>query len=182
MSATLGSILLAIVFGMFLTGLIPDAPLLIESSATPQPSGLPVPSSSFGPSTPPVGEATPVPTAALPGTIAFGTNLNQSTQQVTNAADTFTPGSRFCHSISVTEPFGVNAVEEEVLKIEEGGDLTVVQERTALGVNPQSQVAGFCAPSNALINDWGVGQFLLRDYRPGAEPVLLAEGRFTLAR
>ena len=178
--ATLGSILLAIVFGMFLTGLIPEAPL-IAASATPEPSRTPRPSASFGPSTPPVGEATPVPSVALPGTIAFGTGLNGS-QQATNATDTFTPGSRFCHSISVSEPFGVNAVEEEVLKIEEGGDLTVVQERTALGVRNDAQVAGFCAPTNALINDWGVGQFLLRDYRPGAEPVLLAEGRFTLAR
>lgn len=181
--ATLAAILGAIVFGMFLTGLIPDAPLNIDASATPQPSRTPRPSSSFGPSTPPVvGEPTPVPSVALPGTVAFGTGRNGSTGAITNPTDTFTPGANFCHSINLGEPFGVDAVEEEVLKIEEGGELTVVQERTALDVTPTSQTVSYCTAASNLINGWGVGQFLLRDYRPGAEPVLLAEGRFTLVR
>lgn len=178
--AGLGAVVLAILLGVFVSGVIPDAPPPPVETPSPRPSVSGVPSPSLSPSGP-VGEGSPAPTQALPGTVAFGTALDGS-NQVTEPTDIFTPGTQFCHSISVTEPFGAPQVLEEILKIGEGGELSVVQERTALTVPADGTVAGFCVNANGLINDWGVGEFVLRDYRPGETPVLLAEGRFTLAQ
>ena len=97
--------------------------------------------------------------------------------------DTFGPGDPFCHSVALARPFNVARVQEEVLKLEEDGSLTVVQARK--GSNPPSfptrRVAGFCvADAQDLVTDWGTGEFIMRDYRRRGELQLLAEGRFTL--
>ncbi len=181
MGAGLGAILAAILVGVFLSGVIPEAPPAATPTPTPGPT-TPRPSPSFAPSAPPVGGASAEASPQLPGTVTFGFDLDDATDAAVDVTDTFTPGTRFCHSIALTEPFGADQVLEEILKIEEGGELTLVQERAALPVPSDATVAGFCANADGLINGWGVGQFVLRDYRPGDEPVLLAEGRFTLAR
>lgn len=182
--AGIGSILLAIVIGVLLSGIIPEAPPVVEDTPTPQPSGLPIPSSSLLPSGAPSNAATPAPTPSLLGTVTFGFGLNQSTREAVDLSDTFGPGTQFCHSISMTQPFGVPQIQEEILKVAGDGSLTVIQERVGsnLTVDPNAQIAGFCVNANSLINGWGEGNFVLRDYRNTQTPELIAEGRFTLTR
>jgi hypothetical protein len=182
MGAILASIVAAIVLGLILSGLIPDAPV-VEATPTPEPSRTPVPTRPFDPSGAPSGGASAEATPALIGTVTFGTGISDA-EEATGVTDTFGPGANFCHSVALSEPFGVEAIQEEVLRVEEDGSLTEVQPRVGsnLGVEPDAQVAGFCAPGGAssLIDGWGVGSFILRDYRGGDEPELVAEGRFTL--
>lgn len=178
--AAVGSIIAAIAVGLFLSGIIPDAPPIV-ADATPSPSFSPRPSPSFNSSLPPVESGAPV--VPLPGTITFGLGLNRTTREVVNPTDTFGPGQVFAHSIAMPTPFGVNQIQEEVIRIEaDGATLTVVQPRegTGLQVNADAQIAGYSVNTNTLISgadSWGPGTYILRIYR-GVE--LIAEGRFTL--
>jgi hypothetical protein len=181
--AAVGAILAAVALGLFLSGIIPDAPPILDSTPTPEASVTPRPSPSLVPSSgPPAGE-TPGPTAPLPGTVTFGLGLNRDTREVINPTDTFGPGQVFAHSIALPAPFGVSDIQEEVIRIEaDGATLTVVQPREGsdLPVSPDAQVAGFSVNTNGLISgpgSWGPGNYILRAYR-GVE--LIAEGRFTL--
>jgi hypothetical protein len=122
--------------------------------------------------------------------VTFGYGLNQSTNAVTDASDTFSRGQNFCHSVKLKQGrFHVANLQEEILKVEDDGSLTVVQRRqdAKLAIDPNATIAGFCAPADALIDGaagtegWGTGRFVLRDYRVrGQGPELLAQGRFTL--
>ena len=182
--AGIGAIVLAIIVGLMVSGMIPEAPVAAATpTATPvatrTPAPTTVPAESIAESVAP----TPEPTPALIGTVAFGVRLNQSTREALDLTESFGPGTAFCHSISLSEPFGVSQIQEEVLNVAADGTLTVVQPRATskLGVSAGSTVAGFCAPStNPLIAGWGVGDFLLRDYRGGDTPELIAEGSFKL--
>lgn len=179
--ATLGSIVVAIAVGLFLSGIIPDAPAILEETPTPAPSVTPIPSASFLPSGPPA-SGSAAPSAPLPGVVSFGLGLNRTTREVVNPTDTFGPGQVFAHSIALPEPFGVDQIQEEVIRIEGDGALTVVQQREGsnLPVSPDAQIAGYTVNTNGLISgpgSWGPGNYILRVYR-GVE--LLAEGRFTL--
>jgi hypothetical protein len=182
MGVGLAAIVGAIILGLVLSGLIPEAPPVIEASPTPEPTRTPRPSRSFEPSGPPASESAAA-TPALIGTVTFGTGIN-SAQEATGRTDTFGPGTAFCHSVQLSEPFGVDQIQEEVLRVEEDGSLTEVQPRQGsnLSVGADAQAAGFCAPGGAdsLLADWGAGSFVLRDYRNPDEPELIAEGRFTL--
>jgi hypothetical protein len=185
--AALATIGVAIVFGLILSGMLPEAPAVI-ASASPTPS----PSVGATPSQAPASESnepTARPTPELIGTLAFGGGLNQSTQEVIDQADTFASGGTFCHSISLPEAFGVDVYQEEVLKIRSSGKLTVVQKRMegTLPVNSAASIVGWCNPTDNLIfgipagTGWGSGDFMLRAYRrQGGSPQLLAQGRFTL--
>jgi hypothetical protein len=184
--AALATIALAIVFGLILSGMLPEAPPVIAStSPTPSASPSVVPSASGAAPT----EPTPEPTPELIGTMAFGAGLNQSTEEVIDVTDTFASGETFCHSISLPEPFGTETYQEEVLKIRGNGDLQIVQRRKegTLPVAPDASIVGWCNPVDVLIfgvggsEGWGTGDFMLRAYRrTGDGPQLLAEGRFTL--
>jgi hypothetical protein len=182
--AGIGAIVLAIVVGVFLSGIIPEAAVIPLKTPTPEPSFTPIASASVAPSGLPSTEPTPVPTPALPGTVTFGLGLNQSTREAIDLTDTFTTGTRFCHSIVMTQPFGVDQIQEEVLKVADDGTLTVIQGRQGsnLRVDSNGQIAGWCVNANGLISGWGEGNFLLRDYRNNETPELIAEGRFTLSR
>jgi hypothetical protein len=185
--AALATIGLAIVFGLFLSGVLPEAPAVIASaSPTPSlslaasPSEVPASASS---------EPTAEPTPDLIGSVSFGYGLNQSTQEVIDQADTFASGETFCHSITLPEPFGVDTYQEEVLKIRQDGSLKIVQKRGKgkLPVASDASTVGWCNPVDVLIfgisgsDGWGKGRFVLRAYRQsGDEPQLLAEGRFRL--
>lgn len=178
--AGLATIGLAIVFGLLLSGMLPEAASVLETP-TPEPtvSILPSPSGSATEPEEPSAEATP----ALPGTITFGLGLNESTQEVIDQTDTFGPGDEFCHSIALARPFRVERIQQEVLKIAEDGSLTVVQVRKGsnLTVDPAATVAGFCVNDAArLVAAWGAGDFMVREYRRRGELQLLAEGRFTM--
>jgi hypothetical protein len=177
--ASVGSILLAVALGLFLSGIIPSVPAILDESPTPGPFGTPLASASFMPSSGPSGAATPVPSAPLPGTVTFGLGLDRTTRQVVNPTNTFGPGQVFAHSIAMTEPFGVNKIQEEVIRIAEDGSLTVVQQREGsnLDVTPDALIAGYSVNSSDLVRDWGAGNYILRVYR---DVELIAEGRFTL--
>ena len=185
--AALATIGLAIVFGLFLSGLLPEAPAVI-------PSASPTPSPSLGasPSEVPAsasGEPTAEPTPDLIGSMAFGYALNDSTEEAIDQTDEFASGETFCHSITLPEPFGVDKYQEEVLKIRQDGSLKIVQTRSEgkLPVSSGASTVGWCNPVDVLIfgisgsDGWGTGRFVLRAYRPSGDgPQLLAEGRFRL--
>ena len=184
--AALATIGLAIVFGLVLSGMLPEAPAVIAST-----SPTPSPSVTASPSEVPASassEPTARPTPELIGTISFGRARNQSTQEVIDQTDTFASGSTFCHSISLPEPFGVDEYQEEVLKFRTNGKLTIVQRRGVgtLPVNSGESVVGWCNPTDVLIfgisgsDGWGTGDFMLRAYRRSDGLELLAQGRFTL--
>lgn len=179
---TVGAIVLAIVLGLFLSGLIPPAPNIAAETPSPTPSATPEASVSEEPSPSSSGSVAPSASALpLKGTVTFGTGLNPDTRAVTNPTNAFSAGIAFAHSISLTEPFAVNSVQEEVIRVADDGGLTVVQDRVDGGVTVQAnlQVAGFrVANAAVLVDAWGPGNFILRVYR-GAE--LLAEGRFSLS-
>jgi hypothetical protein len=117
----------------------------------------------------------------LLGTITVGTGLDSSTKQITGPTTAFVAGSGFAHSIQLTEPFGVNIIQEEVIHVAADGSQTVVQPRSGsdLQVSAVSKIAGFrVRDAGPLIQAWGTGNFILRVYR-GTE--LLAEGQFSLS-
>jgi hypothetical protein len=183
--AALATIGAAIVFGLILSGMLPEAPPAIATtSPTPSSSASVVPSASEAASAEPTAEPTP----ELIGTITFGRGLNRSTNEVIDHADTFASGSTFCHSISLPEQFGVDEYQEEVLKFRRDGSLRIVQRRNTgtLPVAPDEPIVGWCNPTDVLIfgvpgsTGWGTGDFMLRAYRRNDGLELLAQGRFTL--
>lgn len=180
----LGAIVAAIVIGLFVAGLIPEAPVA-TATPTPEPSISVLPSGSAAPASAAPSEASGEPAPSLIGRLRTGTGLNAE-GRIRGRTDTFGPGTEFCHSRVLSEPFGVDLIQEEILRIEEDGTLTEVQPRVGsnLTVDPDSRVAGYCAPggTDSLIEDWGVGTFVMRDYRNEEEPELIAETRFTLGR
>lgn len=181
-AVTLGAIVGAVVLGVALSGIIPEAPVVVATS-TPMPSVEPAASGSGAPA-----EESAAPSAEasqrLIGTITLGTGLDDA-DGVTDETDTFGPGMSFCHSRTLSEPFGVESVQEEILRLEDDGSLTVVQRRRGsnLPVDPDGQTAGFCAPggTDSLLADWGEGTFVMRDYRRVGQLELIAEARFILA-
>jgi hypothetical protein len=180
----LAAIVGAIVLGLFVSGLIPEAPVA-TATPTPQPSVSALPSGSGAPAASESAAASGEPEPELVGRLRTGTGL-RANGRIRGRTESFGPGMEFCHSRVMSEPFGVDAIQEEILRIEEDGTLTEVQPRLGsnLAVDPDSRVAGFCAPggTDSLIADWGVGEFVIRDYRNEEEPELIAEARFSLGR
>jgi hypothetical protein len=184
--AALGTMAVAIVLGMLLSGMLPEAAAVIETP-TPQPSPTALPSASVVAT--PSAEETPKP-ERLPGSVTFGYGLNSSTDEIIDESKTFAHGQNFCHSVAMPTRFRVSNLYEEILRVEDNGDLTVVQKRRdgKVGpIDPKAKTAGFCALADWLIDGvsgtegWGAGKFVLRDYRlRGGGPELLAQGRFTL--
>jgi hypothetical protein len=186
MGAGLGTIGLAIVFGLLLSGMLPEAAAVIETP-TPEPSVSVLPSASSEASATP--EPTAKPTPELIGTVKFGFALNQSTREAIDLTSTFALGDSFCHSISLPEPFGVSTIQEEILKLRGDRSPKIVQRRqqgTMPPIDAGAKIVGFCNSTQNLINGvggsggWGTGKFLLRAYRDSGGPELLAQGRFTL--
>jgi hypothetical protein len=177
--ATLGAIVLAIGLGLFFAGLLPPAPNVAIETPSPSPSPTPLPSISVAPSVVESVAPSVVATGALPGTITFGTGLNSTTREVTNATATFVAGTGFAHSISLTQTFAVNSVQEEITRIADG-KVVQARDKGTVQVTPSAKIAGFKAGVNTtkLIDSWGKGEFVIRVYR-GVE--LLAEGHFTLS-
>ncbi len=178
---TLGAIVLAIVVGLFLSGLIPPAPNVAVETPSPTASPTPLISASAAPSVSASAAPTASPTAPPIGTVSFGTGLNGALTGVTGPTTAFSSGMGFAHVIRLPTPFGVNAIQEEVVRVDAAGKETVVQSRVngALKVSASKVTAAFrVGNASALIQPFGTGTFILRVYR-GVE--LLAEGRFTLS-
>jgi hypothetical protein len=178
-AATLGAIVLAIIVGAVLSGLIPPAPNVAAATPSPSPSLSASASASVLASPSGSGKPSASATPGLIGTISYGHALDPTTHLVTQPTDSFAPGDQFCYSISLTQPFGVAHIGEEVIRVNTDGSLTVVQSRDneIMNVTPAAKVAGFCTRATGLIQVWSTGNFIMREYR-GAE--LIAEGRFAM--
>lgn len=182
--AVIGTILVALVLGLFISNLNPTDPTVgvdpsPTATATPELTEEPTFEPSAPVSAPPSVAATP----ALTGTVVFGTTLDGN-RQVTDPTDTFTPGMTFAHTVTNAEPFGVATVGEQVVRILEDGTEEVVVSHTGdnpnqLSVNPEATTAGFVGPdAAAFIQDWGPGVYEMRIY---TGETLIARGQFRLA-
>jgi hypothetical protein len=180
LGAAVGTILVAIVVGLFVANLNPVDPSVGLDSPTPRPSVVVRPSASAAAEPTATTKPTPAPTPPLPGTLTFGTGRSKGCA-ITGETDTFGPGSVFAHAITVKEAFGVKSVAEEVVLIGADGKEKVVQTKKdgITDVNSKQKVACYAVASNNLIRAWGAGTFVMRVYR-GDEK--LAEGKFTLTK
>jgi hypothetical protein len=171
---------LAIGIGLMLSGMLPEAASVIETPS-PEPTVSLQPTPSNAPSRSAV--PTPEPTPELLGTVTFGMRLNRATREVLDQTDTFGPGDAFCHSVALRQRFGVDSIQEEVLRLAEDGTGTVVQSRregTFEPIDPNTHIFGICGEADLLLSGWGPGDYLLRDYRQRNGLQLISEGRFTL--
>jgi hypothetical protein len=177
--AVVGTILLAVFLGLIVANLNPTDPTVGQT--TPSPSVEPSVAPSVAPSEPLPSEtpvpATPAPTPALPGTIAFGSELDAN-HAVASPVETFTPGVAFAYSVQMPGGFGQNAIENEIAKLEEGGE-TIVLPRQSVGVDPAATSFGYViGTAGDFLGGWGPGDFEWRVYVGGE---LVARGTFKYA-
>ena len=177
-AAVIGTIVAAVILGLFVSSLNPTDPSV--GLASPSPSATPGPtaaesatpvatqSASLGPS------ATPAP---LPGTITFGTTLDNP-GAVIDPTDTFQPGMTFAYSLSMPNTFGRPAIENEIASVAEDGTETVVLERQPVNVDPASTLFGYSiGPVEPFVGDLGgPGTYIWRTY---VGDQLIAQGQFT---
>ncbi len=167
--AIVGTILLAVVVGLFISGLDPIEPTVGFATPTPEPTPTrtlrPTPTQAPTTTGSPDGSASPEPGPDLLGTVTFGTAL-ASDGTVTNATDTFAPGSTFAHSVVMPEPFGSRYIYEVVVRVEpDGSETTLEQGDDLLQVNPNGRTIGFQVPTRTLVGLWGPGTYVMRVYR-----------------
>ena len=181
-AAVIGTILLAVFLGLFVSNLNPTDPTVgVGGTPSPTPTATPTEEPSVAPTASVSTAPTPVPTPALPATVVFGTMLDGS-RQVTDPQETFTPGMTFAHSIVNNAPFGVPTIGEQVVRVNDDGtegETIVNQAQNQLAVDPASSSAGFVAGDSAnFIRGWGTGLFEMRIY---IGETLIARGQFRLA-
>jgi hypothetical protein len=181
MGAVIGTILVALLIGLFVSSLNPTDPSVGDVIPTPTPTPIPSEASSVAPTASVSVAPTPSPTPELPGTVVFGTELNGD-RQVVEPVEVFTPGMTFVHSVTSTAPFGVATIGEQVVRLNEDGsegDEIVAPATNQLGVNPEGTSAGYVGPdAGDFLRDWGAGTYEMRIY---AGETLIARGRFQLA-
>ena len=173
MAAVVGTIVVAVLLGLFISNLNPTEPTVGEQpspTATPSPDPEPEPPPASGPvASTDAPAASPSATPALPASIVFGTELNAD-NQVVEPVETFTPGMTFAHSITSTEPFGADVIGEEVVRVLDDGTTEVVVSHTGenpnvLNVNPEATSVGFVGPdASVFIRSWGPGLYQMRVY------------------
>lgn len=178
--AVVGTILVAVAIGLFVSSLNPTDPTVGLQTASPSPSL----EESFSPSaSAPIASETPVPTPTpvpLRGQIAFGTRLDNS-GVVADPTDTFGPGMDFAYSVAVADGFGGTPIENEVARVADDGTESIVLERDPVAVDPAASTFGFViGETDSFLGRalGGPGTFVWRVYI-GEE--LIAEGRFTYA-
>jgi hypothetical protein len=180
--AVIGTILGALLLGLFVSSLNPTDPTVgANASPTPIPTATQTEAPSVVASASESVAPTPSPTPALPGTVVFGTELDGN-KMVVEPLETFTPGMVFAHSITTTEPFGAATVGEQIVRLNDDGsegDEIVAAGGNQLGVNPEGTSAGFIAGDAAnFVRDWGPGVYEMRIY---VGETLIARGQFRLA-
>jgi hypothetical protein len=181
-ASVIGTILLAVLIGLFVSNLNPTDPTVgLGGTPSPTPTEEPTEEPSEEPTASVSVAPTPVPTPALSGTVVFGTMLDGS-RQVTDPQETFTPGMTFAHSITNNAPFGVATLGETVIRVNEDGtpaETLVDQAQNQLSVDPAASSAGFVAGDAAnFIRSWGTGLYEMQIY---AGETLIARGQFRLA-
>lgn len=182
--AVIGTILVAVVLGLFVSSLNPsERSVGLGGDGSPTPTVEPTPSEapSVAPSVAASVPSVAPSAAALSGTVVFGTQLDGN-EQVTDPTETFTPGMTFAHSISNNAPFGAASIGEQVLRINDDGtdgDQIVGAAQNQLGVDPAGSTAGFVAGDAAnFVRDWGPGLYEMRVF---IGETLIARGQFRLA-
>jgi hypothetical protein len=172
--AVVGTILAAVLIGLFVSSLNPTDPTVGQATPTPSASLEATPEPSLEPEPTDTPAPTPTATPALRGTLAFGTGLDNA-GNVTGATDTFTPSANFAYALSIPGGTGGTPMRNEITRIE---DEEVVA-NDELNVDPADEIVGYNLGGAAgFIQDWGTGEFVWRVY-VGEE--LLAQGSFRLA-
>jgi hypothetical protein len=174
-AAVLGTILGAVVIGLFVSSLNPTDPSIGAASPTPSVTPLPTaePSETPIPSETPAPDRTPRP---LPGTLTFGESLDAD-DRIVQEVETFTPSMTFAYSVEMPGAFGAPRIENEVVRVDEAR--TVVLEPEAIDVPPDATVFGYVVGSaEGFIDAWGPGQYSWRVY---INDELVATKRFRLA-
>ena len=176
--AVVGTILLAVVLGLFVSNLNPTDPTVGQASPTPTleptvaPTATPEPLPSDTPE--PSVEATP----ELPGTITFGSELDDS-RRIIEPKDAFVPSDPFAYSVEMPGTFGANQIENEIAKIADDGTETIVLPRQAVGVDPAATTFGYViSTAGEFLGPWGPGTFEWRVYVNGE---VVARGTFIYA-
>ena len=183
-AAVIGTILVAVLLGLFVSNLNPTDPT-VGQGGDPSPSPTEAPTPTEEPSLSASASASAVPSVSAPpalsGTVVFGTQLDGN-KQVTDPTETFTPGMAFAHSITNTEPFGAATIGEQVLRVNEDGtdgDTLVDAPQNQLNVDPAASSAGFVAGDAAnFVTAWGTGLYEMRIF---VGETLIARGQFRLA-
>jgi hypothetical protein len=179
----IGTILLAVFLGFFVSSLNTTDPSVGQASPTPSPTASPTPTEapsvapSASVSTAPSASATP----ALPATLVFGTTLDGN-RQITDPQETFTPGMTFAHSITNTAPFGSAAIGEQVVRLNEDGTdaaEVVPAADNQLAIDPAATTVGFVAgDASGFVSAWGPGLYEMRVF---IGETLIARAQFRLA-
>jgi hypothetical protein len=179
MGAAIGTIVVAVIVGLIFSSLNPTDPTVgVPSSPTPHASVVVRPSASTPLEATPAPTPTPKPTPALAGKLVLGTGRNRQTCEITGKTDTFGPGSVFAQSISLDEPFGVNALGEEIARVTDGKEKIVQSREDGQTAAPsKAKIVCYAVGSDNLIRAWGAGTYVLRIYR-GDEKI--AQGTFKL--
>jgi hypothetical protein len=172
--AVVGTILAAVLIGIFVSSLNPTDGTVAQASPTPSPSVEASAEPSVEPSVAPSIEATPEPTPEPRGTLAFGTGLDNA-GNVTGATDTFTPSTSFAYALSIPEGPGAAEIRNQITRVD---DEEVVAD-DPLPVDPADELIGYNLGSAAgFVQDWGPGEYVWRIY-VGEE--LVAQATFRLS-
>jgi hypothetical protein len=172
--AVIGTILGAVLLGLFLSSLNPTDPTAGRSSPSAEPTltATAEPSASAAPTDTPA--PTPSPTPALPGTLTFGTQLDAN-RIVVEPVEVFTPGQAFAYSLQMQEPFGAEAIENEIVKFSDESE-TVVLPRQSVPVDAGATSFGYViGTAGDFLGQWGPGEYEWRVYINGE---LAARGAF----
>jgi len=181
-AAVIGTIFLAVLAGLFISGLSPTEPSVGEPASPTSPPPIPSESTeaTIEPTVAPSPPATPVPTPtatpALPATMAFGSSLNDD-REVVEPVETFTPGVAFAYSVTMPDGFGADQIQNEIAKLGAGdAEEVIVLEKQGVGVNPDATVFGYViGTAGDFLGQWGPGTFEWRVY---VDDTLIARGTF----
>ncbi len=175
--AVIGTILGAVLLGLFISSLNTTDGTVAR--ATPTPSAQPVSTPAPPPPTPSptvAATATATPEPELRGTLAFGTGLDDN-REVTGGTDTFTPSDNFAYSLGVPGGVGDTPIRNVVARTSDPAENVV--EGDEIAVDPEAEVVGFNLGSAAgFVAEWGPGEYLWQVF-VGDE--LVAEAPFRLA-
>lgn len=175
--AVIGTMVLAVVIGLFIANMNPSVPTVGLVTPTPEPTATPAattPEPTPVPTEEPPPEETPAPEPELRGTLTFGTALAQD-RTVSSPADTFTPGTTFVYSLSVPGGIGGDQIRNEISRTSEPAAVVLDD---PVGVDGAAEVVGYnLGDAGGFIREWGAGEYVWRIY-VGDELVAEAPFRF----
>lgn len=173
--AVIGTILAAVLIGLFISGLNPTEPTVGVATPSPSPSLAATPEASVAPVPSETVAPTPEPTPALRGTLTFGTGIDNA-GQITGATDSFSPSSNFAYSLAIPEGLGATPYINEISRTSDPAEEVLRDEVTA---DPAAELISYNLGSAAgFIQEWGPGEYVWRIY-VGEELVAQATFRFT---